>query len=64
MTRLHKKVSKSNDDQPDALARAALASASGYDRDLGISIMAEMEQPVTRHSRIGIICTKESEPAS
>jgi len=45
MTRLQKKVSKSNDDQPDALARAALASASGYDRDLGISIMAATKKP-------------------
>ena len=45
MTRPQKKVSKSNDDQPDALARAALASASGYDLDLGISIMAATKKP-------------------
>ncbi len=47
MTRPQKKVSKSNDDQLDALARAALASASGYDydRDLGISIMAATKKP-------------------
>jgi len=57
MTRPQKKVSKSNDDQLDALARAALASASGYDydRDLGISIMAATKKPS---------CTKESESAS